>query len=184
ILLFVLALFIPRVLDSQAVREKIGAFLLTRINGDVVIGNIDLKWFPRPAAVVHGVSLTAGDTVSGKIQSVEVYLSMKGLLTGNLDVSRLEIAKPALAVHLSEWAEEPFNIGEIEAKIRSLLVAFAAGMPGIVVTATTCSAEITIGDSPALTFTDFEGRLRALPDNVDLQISSRANVFDSLRVEA
>jgi hypothetical protein len=184
ILLFAVALFIPRVLDSQAVREKIGAFLLNRINGNVVIGSIDLKWFPRPAAVVHDVSLTAGDTVSGKIQSVEVYLSMKGLLTGNLDVSRLEMAKPALAVHLSEWAEEPFNIDEIEAKIRSLLVAFAAGMPGIVVTVKDGSAEIKIGDRPAVTFTDFEGRLRALPDNVDLQISSRANVFDSLRVEA
>src|SRR4029453_8552185 len=183
ILLFAVALLLPRVRDSQAVREKIGAFLLTRLNGNVVIGNIDLKWFPRPAAVVHGVSLTSGDTVSGKIQSVEVYLSMKGLLTGNLDVSHLEMAKPALAVHLSEWAEEPFNIDEIEAKIRSLLVAFAAGMPGIVVTVKGGSAEIKIGDRPAVTFTDFEGRLRALPDNVDLQISSRANVFDSLRVE-
>jgi len=110
ILLFAVALLLPRVLDSQAVKEKIRAFLLTRTNGNVIIGNIDLKWFPRPAAVVHGVSLTAGDTVSGKIQSVEVYLSIESLLTGNLDVSRLDMAKPALAAHLSEWAEEPFNI--------------------------------------------------------------------------
>src|SRR6266536_2871312 len=184
ILVLALALLIPRVLDSQAVKEKIGAFLLTRINGNVVIGNIGLKWFPRPAAVVHCVSLTAGDTVSGKIQSIEVYLSMKGILTGNLDVSRLEMAKPALVVHQSEWAEEPFNIDEIEAKIRTLLVALASAMPGIVVTVRDGSAEIKIADRPAVIFTDFEGRLRALPDNVDLQISSRANVFDSLRVEA
>ncbi len=183
ILLFAVALLLPRVLDSQAVKEKIRAFLLTRTNGNVIIGNIDLKWFPRPAAVVHGVSLTAGDTVSGKIQSVEVYLSIKSLLTGNLDVSRLDMAKPALAAHLSEWAEEPFNIDEIEAKIRSLLAALASGMPGIVVTVRDGSAEIKIGERPAVIFTDVDGRLRAQPDDVDLQISSRANVFDSLHIE-
>ena len=123
-------------------------------------------------------------TVSGKIQSIEVYPSIRGLLTGNLDISRLEMASPAFAVHLSEWAEEPFNIDEIEGKIRSILAALATEIPGIVVTVRDGSAEIKIGDRPAVIFTDFDGRLRAPPGDVDLQISSRANVFDSLHIEA
>jgi hypothetical protein len=70
ILLFAAALLLPYIVDSQAVREKIRAFLLTRTNGNVVIGNIDLKWLPRPAVVVRGASLAFADKVSGKIQSL------------------------------------------------------------------------------------------------------------------
>src|SRR4029077_1434098 len=91
ILLFAVALLLPRILDSQAVREKIRAFLLTKANGNVTIENIDLRWLPRPAVVVRGASLAFDDKVSGKIQSLEVYPSIRGLLTGNLDISRMEV---------------------------------------------------------------------------------------------
>jgi AsmA-like C-terminal region len=183
ILLFAVALLLPRVLDSQAVREKIRAFLLARINGNVVIGNIDLKWFPRPLLVVRGASLAFGDKASGKIQSIEVYPSIWGLLTGHLDVSRIEVASPAVALRLPEWAEEPFDVDEIEGKIRSILAALALEIPGLLLTVRNGSAEIKIGDRPAVIFTDLDGRLRAPPDAMDLQITFRANVFDSLHIE-
>jgi AsmA-like C-terminal region len=183
ILLLATALLLPRVLDSQAVKEKFRAFLLTRIGGNVVIGNIDLKWFPRPWVVVHGVSLAVGDNVGGKIQSMAIYPSIRGLLSGRLDISRVEMASPAFAVRLPERAEEPFNIDGIEGKIRSLLAALATEIPGMVLTVRDGSAEIRIGDRPPVVITDLDGRLRAPPGDVDLQISSRANLFDSLRVE-
>ena len=183
ILLLAVALLLPRVLDSQAVREKIRAFLLARIDGNVVIGNIDLRWFPRPLLVVRGASLAFGDKASGKIQSIEVYPSIWGLLTGHLDVSRIEVASPAVALRLPGWAEEPFDIDEIEGKMRSILAAMASEIPGLLVTVRNGSAEIKIGDRPAVIFTDFDGRLRAPPGDVNLQISSRANVFDSLHIE-
>ena len=91
-----LALLLPRILDSQAVREKIRAFLVSKTNGNVAIENIDLTWFPRPAVVVRGVSLAFDDKVSGKIQSLEFYPSLRALFTGTLDVSRVEVASPAI----------------------------------------------------------------------------------------
>ena len=183
ILLFAAALLLPRVLDSQAVREKIRAFLLARINGNVVIGNIDLKWFPRPAAIVRGVSFTFGDTVNGTAQSMEIRPSLMGLFTGQLSISSLLITAPALTVQVSEPSEERFNLDEIETNVRSAMTAIAAEVPGLVVTIRDGSAKIKIGDRPEVMITDFGGRLRGPPDNADLQITFRANLFDSLRVE-
>ena len=68
VLFLTAVLFLPRVLDSQAVRERIRTFLLSRISGDVAIEKIDLRWFPRPTAIVRGVAFTFGDTVNGTIQ--------------------------------------------------------------------------------------------------------------------
>src|SRR6516162_10698638 len=82
ILPFVAALLLAHVLDSPTVKEKIRVFLSTRTNANVAIKNIDLEWFPRPAVVARGVSLAVGDNLTGTIQSIEVYPSIRGLLTG------------------------------------------------------------------------------------------------------
>jgi AsmA-like C-terminal region len=183
ILLFAVVLLLPRILDSQTARETIRAFLLTKTNGNVAIGNIDLTWLPKPAVVVHGATLSFADKVSGKIQSIEVYPSIMGLFRGRLDISRVEVVSPAIAVHLSEWTEEPFNIDEIEGKIRTLVASFATEIPGMIVGVRSGSVEIRIGDRPPVVIKELEGRLVAPPGEMQLQISSRANVFDSLRVE-
>ena len=183
VLVLGLALLLPRIVDSQAVRDKIRAFLVTKTNGNVGIENIDLKWFPRPAVVIRGASLAFDDKVSGKVQSLEVYPSLRGLLTGNLDISRVEVASPTLSVHLPEPGDEPFNIDEIEANIRALIASFATEIPGMIVGVRGGSVEVRIGDRPPVMITELEGRLVAPPGAMQLQISSRANVFDSLRVE-
>lgn len=183
ILLFAAALLLPRIVDSQAARERIQAFLLTRTNGNVAIENIDLAWLPRPVVVVRGASLAFADKVSGKIQSIEVYPSLLGLLKGQVGISRVEVASPALSVRLPEPAEERFNIDEIEANIRALIDSFATEIPGMIVGVKAGSVEVRIGDRPPVMITELGGRLVAPPGEMQLQISSRANVFDSLHVE-
>jgi AsmA-like protein len=183
ILLVAAALLLPRILDSQAVREKIRAFLLSKTNGNVAIENIDLKWFPRPAVVVSGAALASTDKVSVKIPSIKVYPSLRGLFTGTLDVSRVEVANPALSVRLPEPAEEPFNIDEIEGQIRSLLTSLAAQIPGMVVVISGGSADLKIGERAPVAITNLDGRLVAPPGALGLQLSSRANIYDSLRID-
>ena len=183
ILLFAIALILPRILDSQPVKEKIRAFLLAKTNENVAFEKIDLVWLPRPTVVVHGASLSVADEVSGKIGFIEVYPSIWGLLSGRLDISRVEAVSPAVAVRLPEPAEGAFNIDEIESKIRSIITTLGTEIPGIAVTVRGGSAEIKIGNRPPVILTDFDGRLKALPDDLDFQISSRANVFESLHIE-
>ena len=183
ILFFAIALILPRILDSQPVKEKIRAFLLAKTNENVAFEKIDLVWLPRPTVVVHGASLSVADEVSGKIESIEVYPSIWGLLSGRLDISRVEAVSPAVAVRLPEPAEGAFNIDEIESKIRSIITTLGTEIPGIAVTVRGGSAEIKIGNRPPVILTDFDGRLKALPDDLDFQISSRANVFESLHIE-
>ncbi|HSF56821.1 MAG TPA: AsmA family protein, partial [Candidatus Binatia bacterium] len=183
ILLLAAALLLPRIVDSQAVREKIGSFLLTKTNGNVTIQNIDLKWLPRPAVVVRGAALAFADKITGKIQSIEVFPSILGLLRGQLEISRAELASPALSVRLPEPGDEPFNIDELEASIRALINSFATEIPGMIVGVKNGSVEVRIGDRPPVMITELEGGLVASPGQMQLQIRSRANVFDSLQVE-
>jgi hypothetical protein len=183
ILVLGLALLLPRLVDSQAVRERIRGFLLSRTNGNVAIKNIDLRWFPRPAVVLRDTSLSFSDRVTGTIQSIEVYPSILGLLVGRLEVSRAKVVGPALALHLPEPAAEPFNLDEIESQIHSLITLLAAKIPGMVITVTGGSLEFRIGERPSVMITELDGSLVAPPGELALQFSSRANVFDSLSIQ-
>jgi len=80
---------------------------------------------------VRGAALAFDDRVSRKIQSLELYPSIRALLTGNLSISRMEVASLALSLRLHEAGEEPIDIDEIEAQIRSLLTLLAATIPGM-----------------------------------------------------
>ena len=183
VLLFAAALLLPGIFHSQAVRERIQTFLLSRMNGNAAIENIDLTWLPRPTVVVRGVSLAFAGKVSGKIRSIEVHPSLLALLRGQLAISRVEVGSPTLSVRLPEPGEEPFNIDEIETNVRSLIASLATEIPGTIVTVKDGSAEVRIGDRPPIMITDLDGRLLAPPGEVQLQISSRANIFDFLRIE-
>jgi hypothetical protein len=180
--LFAAALLLPRIIDSQAARERIQTFLLNRMNGNGAIESIDFTWLPRPRVVIRGASLDLADRVSGKIRSIEVHPSLLALMRGQLAISRMEVASPALSVRLPEPSEEPF-IDEIETSIRSLLASFATEISGMIVTVTDGSAEVSIGQRAPVVITELAGRLVAPPGEMQLQISCRANVFDSLRIE-
>lgn len=184
VLLVAAVLLLPHFLDSQAMREQIRAFLLTRTNGDVSIERIDLAWFPRPVVVAHGASLAFEDKVSGKIRSIEVHPSIRGLLTGRIGISRVTVVGPALAVRLPEPAEAPSHPDRIEDRIRSLLASVAANCSGMTITVRDGSAEIRIGERPPLAIADVGGRLVAPRGELDVRLSSRATVFDSFRIEA
>src|SRR5262245_26087466 len=93
------------------------------------------------------------------------------------------MVSPALSVLLSEPGEEPFNIDEIEGQIRSLLASMAAQIPRMILSVRGGSAEIKIGDKPPVVITGLDGRLVAPPGELDLQFGSRADVFDSLRIQ-
>src|SRR5262249_56019231 len=107
ILLFAAAFLLPRILDSQAVRDKIRAFLLDRTNGNVAFENINLKWLPRPTVVVRRASFFFDDKLSGKIESIQVYPSIWGLLTGQWDISRVDMASPPPSSPLSHPPHNP-----------------------------------------------------------------------------
>src|SRR5262249_42716596 len=117
------------------------------------------------------------------IESIAVYPSIRGLLTGEWDISRVEMASPALSVRVPEPGEEPFNVDEIEGQIRSLLASMAARITGLILSVRGGSVEILITDRPHVVILGLDVRHVTPPGDLDLQFGSRANVFDSLRVQ-
>ena len=181
ILLLLAALLLPRVLDSQAVRERIRAFVSSKTDADLAISKIDLTWFPRPAVTMRGISASFGKQVTGKIQSITARPSVAGLLRRTFDISRVELSGVALSLALQ--GEKPLDIDAVEGQLRALLTSLATQAPRLIVVVSDSSVELRSGARPPLIITNLNGRLRAPPGALEIHLHSGSNAFDSLQLE-
>jgi len=183
LLLLVAGLLLPRALDSHAVRDRIRAFVLSKVDADLGIGKLDFTWLPRPTVIMRNVSVAHGKEVTGKIQSITVRPGIVSLLRGQLDISRVEVGGLALSLTLPEAPEKPLDPDKVEAGLRDLIASLTAQAPGLIVAVSGSSIDVRVGARPPLTISDLNGRLVAPPGALDVRASARSNAFDSLRLE-
>jgi uncharacterized protein involved in outer membrane biogenesis len=71
-----IALILPRLIDSQPIRDTIGAEVAKKTGGNATFGKIALFWFPRPRVVIENAELSFDDKTSGSIRAVTIYPSI------------------------------------------------------------------------------------------------------------
>ena len=183
VLLLLAALLLPRVLDSQTVRERIRAFVLSKADADLAISKIDFTWFPRPVVTMRGISVSFGKQVTGTIQAITARPSVAGLLRRKFDISRVELSGFALSLALPADKENALDIDAVEGQLRDLLTSLATQAPRLIVAVSDSSVELRHGARPPLIITNLSGHLQGPPSALDIHLRSASNAFDSLQLE-
>lgn len=181
--LVVSAVFLPRLVDSQLMREMIRARLAQKSAGSMTFDKIALLWFPRPAIEIDGAEFSFNGKTRGSIRSATIYPSVFYLLTGRLVVRRALLQEPKISIHLPENSEKPFDVEAVEREIRSALIRFTTELPAPRIGVSGGSAEIRIGDKPPVLLRNVAARTVASPAELGFEISARSNLFERLRIE-
>ncbi len=180
--LFALALLLPMILDSEAVKAKARAFVAERTNGLVRIEKIELFWFPRPGVVIRNAAIAFDKEIQGKVQQLRLYPSIPRLLTGNLVFSSVTADGAAGSVRLPALTDEPFNVAEAEAKLRAAVKALVLGFPGTNLRIHGGVADIEIAGGRAVMISDIEANLDVTLEKVDFTVSAGSNFADRIRL--
>jgi uncharacterized protein involved in outer membrane biogenesis len=106
------ALFLPRLIDSQLIKDKIASALTEKTKGGATLGKIDLRWFPRPTVVVDAAELAFGDKAQGTIRTIKIYPSIFNLFRGRLVLRRVMLEEPRVKINLPAPSEKPLDIDE------------------------------------------------------------------------
>lgn len=77
--LVLLGLLLSRVLNSEAIKERIQTVLADKLGQAITVETIEFTWLPWPAATVRGVGFSVADGVQGTGENLELYLSIRGL---------------------------------------------------------------------------------------------------------
>ena len=179
--LFALVLLLPMIVDSEAVKSKTRAFVAEKTNGLARIEKIDLFWFPRPGVVIRDAAISFDKEIQGHIEQLRLYPAIRHLLTGNLAFSSITADGAAWIVRLPARNEEPFNLDEVEERVRAAVKALALSFPGMNLRIHRGIADIGIAGGSSLMITDIDATLGVTLDKLDLTISARSNFADRIR---
>ncbi|MGE5305147.1 MAG: AsmA-like C-terminal domain-containing protein [Alphaproteobacteria bacterium] len=177
------ALLLPRIVDSERMKEKISSELAKKSSGRFAFGKIAVLWFPRPAVVIEAAQFSFGEKARGSIRTAKIYPSIYYLLTGRLVVRRALMQEPKLSIRLPERSERPFDVEELEKQIRSALDRFATGLPAPRLELSDGSADIKIGDKPPVLLDNVSAQTVGSPGALRFELSARSNLCAQLRVE-
>ena len=177
------ALVLPRLIDSQLVKQQIGSLLAEKTKGSLTLDRVDLLWFPRPALLIERAQISFQENMRGTIRTAKIYPSIFYLLTGRLVVRRAQLQEPVLKVHLPERSEKPLDIEELEKNIRAALTRLATELPALRIDLSDGSAEIEIGDNPPVTLENVEAQAVASSKELRFRLSARSNLCNRFRLE-
>jgi hypothetical protein len=177
------ALILPRLVDSQLIKDKITSGLAKKSTGRFTFDKIALLWFPRPAVVIEGAEFSFSEKAHGSVRTAKIYPSIFYLLTGRLVVRRALLQEPKLSIRLPGRLEKPVDLRKLEKDIRSALVRFTTELPAPRLDLSHGSVEIKIGDKPAVLLENVAAQTSGSAAELRFEISARSNLCAQLRVE-
>ncbi|HUK40715.1 MAG TPA: DUF748 domain-containing protein, partial [Candidatus Acidoferrales bacterium] len=176
------ALLLPRLIDSQMIKNRISSELVKKTTVTVTFDKIALLWFPWPSVVIENAELSFADKNQGSIRTLRIYPSIFYLLTGRLVVRRALLQEPNFRIHLPERFEKPFDLEELEKQIRSALARFTRDFPAPI-DIDDGSAEIRIDDKPAVILENVAAQTVGSPAELRFELSARSNLCEHLKIE-
>jgi hypothetical protein len=179
-----LALVLPRIIDSETVKEKVRAFLSRQARGAVGLQKIEVSWLSGPAVVIRGATVSIPHKIDGSVQSITVYPSLTALIVGHVVVSEVVLERPTVAARWAARPEEPLGLEDIEKVLRDLLAVKAAAKSRLVLRIDDGSAMFTIGNRAAVEIKDLRARFVARPQELSIRASATSNLSDRFRLEA
>jgi hypothetical protein len=116
-------LIVPRSITSDSIKQKIQAAVAEHTGSIVDFQMIDFSYFPQPAIELRQVSLILPDQAQGTAASLRVFPKVLSLLTGNLQLARLELEMPRFSLELPESKTEiqPLTLASLEKHLSSFL---------------------------------------------------------------
>ncbi|HYA27295.1 MAG TPA: DUF748 domain-containing protein, partial [Acidobacteriota bacterium] len=177
------ALLLPKLVDSQLIRDKISAEFTKKTAARVTFAKIAFLWFPRPAVLIENVKISGDDKTEGSIQTAKIYPSIFHLLIGQLVVRRALLEKPNVKIVVPESSPEPFDLDKLEEQIRFVVGRSIANLPASGVSLSDGSADIRIGERPPVKLENITAQSVASRAGVRLFLRARSNLFERLSVD-
>ncbi len=86
-----IALISSRLIEKEAVKEKILSGISEKLGGKVSFRRVDIAILPRPCVVVHQAQLALAEDIKGTVESLRIYPEILPLLSGKIRIARISV---------------------------------------------------------------------------------------------
>jgi hypothetical protein len=177
-------LIVPRTIGSDAIKQKIQAVVTEQTGGIVNFELMTFSYFPQPAIELLQVNLVLPEQAQVTAASLRIFPNVFSLLTGKLQLVRLEFEMPQLSLDLPESKTEiqPFLLDSLKKHLTSAFKLLSQTSPGLKLRIN--NAGITIAQNKQKIF-GIDGMDLQFGMSVDDSLAGKADLqakFSELRV--
>jgi uncharacterized protein involved in outer membrane biogenesis len=98
IILFLALLVLPRLIDSEAFKNKIRSELSRKVGGKIDFDRLDFSVFPVPHVTLDKVSVILPKKSAGSAEMISIYPKVLPLLSGKIGFREIRIQQPDVTV--------------------------------------------------------------------------------------
>ena len=190
VLLLILAFILPRVVDSQWLKEAIRTEVAKQVKADFDFQKAELSILPHPAVSLQQVNFSIPDTVKINFETLTVYPKLLPLLTGNLAISKVVVEEPDFSLPLPEKPEHKTDQGNgfafsaaldsTSAKLTPILTA----IPGLKIGVRKGTLRLFAEDKQVFLFENLNGEFDVSSKNLTINVSCKSNIWESMELQA
>jgi len=181
--LALLLLLTPLLVNTEAVRSKISALVMEKTDRAVKFQHIDLFFFPLPHISVSGVYAEIPERGDVSAESVIIYLSLLPLISGNVDISSIQIEHPKISLDLTPREPAPGKKEKKKMTVKTL-TRLAEKFPEIVIAVDHGTIDASRENKKLLTLNNVNARFYSHSGDINADLSVSAGFAKELRVTA
>ena len=106
VMLFAALLVLPRLIDSETVKNKIRSELSRKVGGKIDFDRLDFSVFPVPHVKLDKVSVIMPKKLAGSAEMIAVYPKILPLLSGKIGFREIRVQQPDVTITLQKSLEE------------------------------------------------------------------------------
>jgi len=174
-----IALISSRLLEKEAVKEKILSGISQKLGGKVSFHKVNVDILPRPCVVVHQAQLTLAEDTKGSVESIRIYPEILPLFSGKIRIARISVQSPVFSLSLTEKKGSPPS-EDVQGKTLSILNDIASAAPDLIVSIKNGSISVTKNNQKVLSLKNTDVRAALMPDQVTLKMNSVSNFSQNI----
>ncbi len=179
LLFLALALLAPRLIQLEAVKEKLLSQLEEQTGIHAEFKRIDLSFFPTPRLIIHSGTMELPGKMNGTMESLTLVPRVLPLLQGEIKPDTVRIKSPEIALVIPEMKrteeseETGLSIGAIEKKVLAALSFLKPEGPGVIVTVSDGNLSIWDTRNNHYWFKHVNARAAVSEEKLELDLTGR-----------
>ncbi len=178
---FLLAVLVPKLIDSKLVITKIQHEVSQRVRGNVTFQGIEFSYFPAPHIILRDTHLSIAGKAEGRVKSISLYPKILPLLKGNIDVARVYVDSPDFSLRLPEKKLKKLSYKEIMEKVKLKLDLFAEKVPSLFIVMN--KGRLELKGKSVFTFEDMDARAGVRDGKLKINITSGSNLWKDIEMK-
>ena len=186
VLLSVLVLLADKLINQEAIINRIQTEASHAINGRVELQRLALSFFPQPHITIHQGSFSIPETASGTLTSLAIYPKILPLFIGKVQLARIDVNTPDIEIRLHKRSEpkdgnlKSLALETVEEKIGAALSLLSAKAFDALFLVENGRLNFRTGAKTGFKLMDVSARIDLPADTVNFDIQCKSDPWKSI----